>query len=217
MPSRPRAERSSWPSLAAARDGASALVRRSVPGSLPSTRRPPTAGRRRDDDAAEPAPTVLPAPRSPRSARAATRPAASALSGQYPPLNDNPNVDDAAYVEDVIRNGRTGRHHRERRDLRRRDARLRSRSATTTSSTSSRTSSPASQAPAGPVDRGRRRPGRRHRAAGAREHDDRASAFADRARRRPGWCSAPGSSAPTTGADAVARRLDEAPASSWSA
>jgi mono/diheme cytochrome c family protein len=30
------------------------------------------------------------------------------VSGQYPPLVDNPNVADAAYVEEVIRNGRTG-------------------------------------------------------------------------------------------------------------
>jgi mono/diheme cytochrome c family protein len=30
------------------------------------------------------------------------------LAGKYPPLLDNPNVQDAAYVEDVIRNGRTG-------------------------------------------------------------------------------------------------------------
>ncbi|MDY7101756.1 MAG: cytochrome c [Actinomycetota bacterium] len=30
------------------------------------------------------------------------------LEGQFPPLMDNPNVQDAAYVETVIRNGRTG-------------------------------------------------------------------------------------------------------------
>jgi mono/diheme cytochrome c family protein len=30
------------------------------------------------------------------------------VAGQYPPLRDNPNVADAAYVEDVIRNGRDG-------------------------------------------------------------------------------------------------------------
>ncbi len=30
------------------------------------------------------------------------------LEGKYPPLVGNPHVDDAAYVEDVIRNGRTG-------------------------------------------------------------------------------------------------------------
>lgn len=36
------------------------------------------------------------------------QPGGVGISGQYPPLIDNPNVADAAYVEDVIRNGRSG-------------------------------------------------------------------------------------------------------------
>lgn len=36
------------------------------------------------------------------------QPGGAGLSGAFPPLIDNPNVDDAAYVEDVIRNGREG-------------------------------------------------------------------------------------------------------------
>lgn len=36
------------------------------------------------------------------------QPGGVGIEGQFPPLVDNPNVDDAAYVEDVIRNGRTG-------------------------------------------------------------------------------------------------------------
>lgn len=36
------------------------------------------------------------------------QPGGVGLAGRYPPLLDNPNVDDAAYVEDVIRNGRSG-------------------------------------------------------------------------------------------------------------
>ena len=36
------------------------------------------------------------------------QPGGVGLSGSFPPLIDNPNVDDAAYLEDVIRNGRTG-------------------------------------------------------------------------------------------------------------
>lgn len=36
------------------------------------------------------------------------QPGGVGLPGQYPPLLDNPNVADAAYVEDVIRNGRSG-------------------------------------------------------------------------------------------------------------
>lgn len=36
------------------------------------------------------------------------QPGGVGVSGNFPPLIDNPNVDDAAYVEDVIRNGRSG-------------------------------------------------------------------------------------------------------------
>lgn len=36
------------------------------------------------------------------------QPGGVGISGQFPPLINNPNVDDAAYVEDVIRNGRQG-------------------------------------------------------------------------------------------------------------
>lgn len=36
------------------------------------------------------------------------QPGGVGLSGRYPPLLDNPNVADAAYVEGVIRNGRSG-------------------------------------------------------------------------------------------------------------
>ena len=36
------------------------------------------------------------------------QPGGAGLEGQFPPLIDNPHVDDAAYVEDVIRNGLTG-------------------------------------------------------------------------------------------------------------
>lgn len=36
------------------------------------------------------------------------QPGGAGLSGQYPPLNGNPNTADAAYVETVIRNGRSG-------------------------------------------------------------------------------------------------------------
>lgn len=36
------------------------------------------------------------------------QPGGVGLRGQFPPLLDNPNVADAAYVEDVIRNGRQG-------------------------------------------------------------------------------------------------------------
>lgn len=36
------------------------------------------------------------------------QPGGVGLSGQYPPLKDNPNLTDPAYIEDVIRNGRSG-------------------------------------------------------------------------------------------------------------
>jgi mono/diheme cytochrome c family protein len=36
------------------------------------------------------------------------QPGGVGISGQYPPLIDNPNIEDAAYIEEVIRNGRTG-------------------------------------------------------------------------------------------------------------
>lgn len=36
------------------------------------------------------------------------QPGGVGLSGQYPPLIDNPNLSDPAYIEDVIRNGRSG-------------------------------------------------------------------------------------------------------------
>ena len=36
------------------------------------------------------------------------QPGGVGVSGDFPPLIDNPNLDDAAYIEDVIRNGRTG-------------------------------------------------------------------------------------------------------------
>ncbi|MFW2334439.1 c-type cytochrome [Ilumatobacter sp.] len=36
------------------------------------------------------------------------QPSGVGLSGRFPPLLDNPNVDDAEYVEDVIRNGLSG-------------------------------------------------------------------------------------------------------------
>ncbi len=36
------------------------------------------------------------------------QPGGAGLAGQYPPLIDNPNVDDAAYLRDVIENGRQG-------------------------------------------------------------------------------------------------------------
>jgi mono/diheme cytochrome c family protein len=37
------------------------------------------------------------------------QPGGAGLAGQYPPLLDNPNVDDPAYIRDVIENGRQGR------------------------------------------------------------------------------------------------------------
>ena len=36
------------------------------------------------------------------------QPGGVGVSGSFPPLKDNPHVEDATYVEDVIRNGRTG-------------------------------------------------------------------------------------------------------------
>ena len=40
--------------------------------------------------------------------QACHQPGGAGLGNQYPPLKGNPNVQDAAYVEGVIRNGRTG-------------------------------------------------------------------------------------------------------------
>ena len=43
-----------------------------------------------------------------RSCSSCHQPGGAGLPGQFPPLVDNPNIDDAAYVEDVIVNGQQG-------------------------------------------------------------------------------------------------------------